>query len=115
MSGATPSLGEPSGPAAPSLAELRELRQAEDFFAFFDLPFDPRVVRVYRLHVLKRFALEMDLIDRQHPALAEANRIALYREALSRSHDVFKKATAQDEKLFRVFQDGGVVTLRKRP
>lgn len=96
------------------LAALRRLENAEDFFAFFELSFDPKVVQVYRLHVLKRFALEMEIVDRAHPALAEPERIALYREALRRSHDVFVRSNAQEEKLFRVFQGGGIVSLKRR-
>lgn len=96
------------------LAALRRLEKAEDFFAFFELPFDPRIVQVYRLHVLKRFALEIETIDRAQPAAAEPERIALYRAALRRSHDVFVRSTARDEKLFKVFQGGGVVTLGRR-
>lgn len=102
------------GLAGRHLAALRELRQAEDFFAFFDLPYEPRVVHVYRLHVLKRFALEMETIDRAHPMIGEPERLALYREALRRSHDVFARSTAQDEKLFKVFQGGSLVSLNRR-
>lgn len=109
-----PSTHAATGSSARTLAELRRLDQAEDFFTFFELEFDHRVVQVYRLHVLKRFALEIDLIDREHPRLAEQDLLALYREALRRAHDLFARSTAQDQKLFRVFQDGGVVTLGRR-
>jgi nitrogenase-stabilizing/protective protein len=37
------------------LRDLAELSSAEDFFAYFDLTFDPRVMAVSRLHILKRF------------------------------------------------------------
>ncbi len=100
--------------AAGDLAALRRLEAAEDFFAFFGVAYDARVLRVYRLHVLKRFALEMDVIDRAHPTAPEPERLALYREALRRSHDVFARSTAQDEKLFKVFQGGGLVALPRR-
>lgn len=101
---------------APTLSTLRQLVQAEEFFQFFGLPFEPRVVEVYRLHILKRFGLEVERIDREAPALDEPGRLALYREALGRAHDLFLRSTAQEEKLFKVFQDGGVVTLaRRRP
>lgn len=40
----------------PSLTDrLKALSSAEDFFVFFGLPFDERVVQVNRLHILKRF------------------------------------------------------------
>ena len=34
---------------------LKALSSAEDFFAFFAVPFDEPVVQVNRLHILKRF------------------------------------------------------------
>ncbi len=105
-----------SAPSPSPLAALRRLARAEEFFQFFGLPFEPRVVDVYRLHILRRFGLEVERIDREAPALDERARLALYREALGRAHDVFLRSTAQEEKLFKVFQDGGVVTLaRRRP
>lgn len=99
---------------ARTLAALGRLSQAEDFFDFFELEYEPRVVQVYRLHVLRRFALEMDLIDRASPMAGEQERLSLYRDALMRSHDLFTRSTAQEQKLFRVFQDGAVVTLGRR-
>ena len=37
------------------LRNLADLSSAEDFFAYFDLTFDPKVMAVSRLHILKRF------------------------------------------------------------
>jgi hypothetical protein len=37
------------------LADMRSLSAAEDFFEYLALPFDPAVLQVTRLHVLKRF------------------------------------------------------------
>ncbi len=34
---------------------LEELISAEDFLAFFEVPFDQSVVNVNRLHILQRF------------------------------------------------------------
>ena len=34
---------------------LRELEGAEEFLEFFAIPFDSRIVQVYRLHILQRF------------------------------------------------------------
>lgn len=82
--------------AAPTLAELRGLRHAEQLFDFFGLEFDPRIVQAYRLHLIERFGLETDLIDREHPMLAEQERLALYREALRRSHQVFTRSRGVD-------------------
>lgn len=99
---------------AGGLAALRQLSKAEDFFDFFALPYDPQLVQVYRLHVLKRFALEMERIDREQSELSEPERLDAYAAALRRSHDVFIHSTAQDEKLFKVFKPRGLVTLGKK-
>jgi nitrogenase-stabilizing/protective protein len=108
----TPAIAAP--PAAGGLAALRQLSAAEEFFEFFALPFEPRVVQVYRLHILRHFAQELERIDRTSPGLAEPERLALYREALRRAHDVFVHSTAQEQRLFKVFQADALVTLGRR-
>ncbi|MBY0430358.1 MAG: nitrogenase-stabilizing/protective protein NifW, partial [Rhodospirillales bacterium] len=37
------------------LTNLSKLSSAEDFLGFLEVPYDPAVVRVNRLHILKRF------------------------------------------------------------
>ncbi|MEZ5840255.1 MAG: nitrogenase-stabilizing/protective protein NifW [Hyphomicrobiales bacterium] len=48
-------------------AELEDLSSAEDFFHFFDIETEPRVVFVNRLHILQRFHdyLEIDMAGPQ--------------------------------------------------
>ncbi len=82
------------------LEEFRKLMVAEELFEFLGVPCDPRVLRVYRLHVLRRFGLEMELIDREHPALREEARLALYGEALARAHDLFRRRAPGAERIF---------------
>jgi len=43
--------------------DLADLSSAEDFFAYFDLTFDPRVMAVSRLHILKRFHDNLSRVD----------------------------------------------------
>ena len=45
------------------LRDLADLSSAEDFFAYFDLLFDPRVMAVSRLHILKRFHDNLSRVD----------------------------------------------------
>ncbi|WP_372527470.1 nitrogenase stabilizing/protective protein NifW [Piscinibacter sp.] len=83
---------------------LRELSSAEDFLDFFAVPFDPQVVNVSRLHILKRFFQYI----RQEPKLPADNEQALYqcyRALLVRSYEDFVKSTPAREKVFKVFQD----------
>lgn len=35
--------------------DLKDLSSAEDFFAYFDVGYEPRVLAASRLHILKRF------------------------------------------------------------
>jgi nitrogenase-stabilizing/protective protein len=85
---------------------LQALSSAEDFFAFFGLPFDERVVHVNRLHILKRFnqyrrkSAGLELLD-------EIEQFRLQRGLLSRAYQDFVDSTPAQEKVFKVFQDTG--------
>jgi nitrogenase-stabilizing/protective protein len=35
---------------------FKQITQAEDYFAFFGLPYDPHFLNVNRLHILQKFA-----------------------------------------------------------
>jgi len=95
-----------------TLAEaLAELSSAEDFLEYLDVPYDPGVVQVHRLHILQRFH---DYLARQAaelPVEEEAARAA-YRLWLARAYQDFVTSDALTEKVFAVFQnvaraDGG--------
>ncbi len=43
--------------------DLADLSSAEDFFAYFDVTFDPKVMAVSRLHILKRFHDNLSHVD----------------------------------------------------
>lgn len=82
--------------------DLMDLSAAEDFFQALDVPFDEHVVRVNRLHILKRYhdyltALSADGLD--SAAVWQA-----HREALAKAHDDFVSSDAVTEKVFKVFQ-----------
>lgn len=82
---------------------LQSLSSAEDFFAFFAVPVDPQVVHVNRLHILKRFTQYLQ----REPGLHDLDEVATfrrYRELLLRAYGDFTVSTAQQEKVFKVFQ-----------
>ncbi|MEN9228386.1 MAG: nitrogenase-stabilizing/protective protein NifW [Gloeomargarita sp. GMQP_bins_120] len=85
-----------------TLAAFARLTNAEDYFHFLEVPFDPQVVNVYRLHILRQFALFKESIDQEteDPQI----RLARYRQALERAYRVFLTSCAQEQKLFKVFQ-----------
>jgi nitrogenase-stabilizing/protective protein len=83
---------------------LTQLSAAEDFLAFFGVPYEQPVVNVNRLHILKRFQQYL----RAESGLARLDDLAMfrrYRELLSRAYDDFVRSTPAQEKVFKVFQD----------
>ena len=82
---------------------LKALSSAEDFFAFFAVPFDERVVQVNRLHILKRFYQYLHRCD-DLPTLGDVALFRRYRELLTQAYQDFVSSSAQREKVFKVFQ-----------
>jgi nitrogenase-stabilizing/protective protein len=83
---------------------LLDCRDAEDYFAALDVPFDPQVLRVNRLHILRMFgpALQAYLAG---PVDDEPQAAERLRMALAAAHDTFTSSTALDHRLFKVLQD----------
>ena len=86
-----------------SLAEFNQLVNAEDYFQFFDLEYDQKIVNVNRLHILQKFSDNIKEIDRNNSELNDEGRLGKYREALFNAYQVFIESTPQQEKLFKVF------------
>ncbi|AKG24132.1 nitrogenase-stabilizing/protective protein NifW [Calothrix sp. 336/3] len=96
-----------------TLEEFKQLTKAEQYFEFFQLPYDQKVVNVNRLHILKKFSQLMQQIDENDTDLNEVERLNKYCEALQQAYQVFLDSTAQEQKLFKVFNQKpkNVVTL----
>ncbi len=91
---------------------LSGLSAAEEFFNYFGVAYEPAVVHVNRLHILKRFQQYL----RVTPGLAELDTPSLHsacQELLTRAYSDFVRSTPAQEKVFKVFQDmdGGHVAL----
>lgn len=83
-----------------TLAEaLEELSSAEDFLEYFAVPYDPKVVQVNRLHILQRYH---DYLAKQEAG--KAPDYAAWRGWLLRAYEDFVGSSAQQEKVFAVFQ-----------
>ncbi len=82
--------------------DLEDLGSAEDFLQYFEVPFEPSVVHVNRLHILQRFH---DYIKKAG-ALPEdeSERRDAYRGMLERAYNDFVQSDARTEKVFRVFR-----------
>ncbi len=93
----------PLAPDTDRLADFRRAETAEEYFETLDVPYDPRVVAVNRLHILRHFAAAVARIDAE-VALPNA-RMAAYRTALAQAHEAFTTAGALDHRLFKVLAD----------
>ena len=83
---------------------LEALSSAEDFLAFFSVPYEERVVHVNRLHILKRFYQYLHRSE----GLADLDEVTMfrrYRELLTRAYQDFVASSAVQEKVFKVFHD----------
>ncbi|MFN3918751.1 MAG: nitrogenase-stabilizing/protective protein NifW [Methylohalobius sp.] len=91
----------------PVLLRLQKLSAAEEFFEFFGIAYQPQVVHVNRLHILKRFHqyLKRDPIPDE---LDEELAFAKLKGYLIRAYQDFVTSTAAREKVFKVFQTKGV-------
>lgn len=82
--------------------DLIELESAEDFLDYFQLPYDPSVVHVNRLHILQRFHNYLADAKAKLPEEDEPLR-AVYRKLLERAYRDFVESSALKEKVFKVF------------
>jgi nitrogenase-stabilizing/protective protein len=86
------------------LKTIEKLVNAEDYLKFFGISYDPKVVHVNRLHILKKFALYKDEIDRSQSQPSSETRLTDYKNAMQKAYETFLKSTAPEERLFKVFQ-----------
>jgi nitrogenase-stabilizing/protective protein len=86
-----------------TLAEFNQLTDAEQYFQFFELPYDAKVVNINRLHILKQFSNSIGQID--ITGLSEAEELAEYRKALINAYELFLASSGIEQKLFKVFNE----------
>jgi len=86
----------------PLLPELAGASEAEEIFEALEVPYDPAVLRVYRLHVMRRFGLCAEQLLAERPRASERERRAALRALLRESHEVFRRSTPREERVFRV-------------
>jgi nitrogenase-stabilizing/protective protein len=81
--------------------DLEALESAEDFLEYFQIPFDPKVVQVNRLHILQRFHDYLAQVDEMPDGPRQ--RWALHADLLGAAYQDFVVSDAMTEKVFRVF------------
>jgi len=84
--------------------DLSRLSAAEEFFQYFGVSYDKRVVDVNRLHILQRFRQYLAQFLDDGPTDADLMR-TFCASLLERAYGDFTHSTAQAEKVFRVFRD----------
>jgi nitrogenase-stabilizing/protective protein len=87
------------------LDQLGTLSSAEDFFSFLEVAYDPAVLDVVRLHILKRMG---EYLRKNKDTLAEADdraARALCGAHLERAYNDFIESTPLEERVFKVLKD----------
>jgi nitrogenase-stabilizing/protective protein len=85
------------------LQQLRGLSSAEEFFAFLDVDFDPKVVNVARLHILRRMGEYLAREDLE--ALDEKEARGLCRAQLEKAYVDFVASSPLEQRVFKVLKD----------
>ncbi|MBP2238961.1 nitrogenase-stabilizing/protective protein [Sinorhizobium kostiense] len=91
-----------SGGVTDIVARLKSLSAAEDFFETLGVSYEPQVLDVSRLHIMKRmgqYLAEEDISD--HSARAS---VARARDALERAYADFATSSPLSHRVFRVLE-----------
>lgn len=100
--------------ALATMAGYRQLVDAEDYFRFFSLDFDPQVLNVNRLHILRHFSNQLSSqTPTSEVAETEAQCFERHRQALVEAYALFEHSSGVEQKLFAVFRQtpGHIVRL----
>ncbi len=82
--------------------KLKGLSSAEEFFATLEVDYDPKVVAVSRLHILKRMGQLLDSIDETGD---DAAIVESCRAALRTAYAEFETRSPIETRLFKVLKD----------
>ncbi|MGP0059815.1 MAG: nitrogenase stabilizing/protective protein NifW [Beijerinckiaceae bacterium] len=85
------------------LDELGQLSAAEDFFALLGVPFEPRIVHVARLHILRRMG--QYLRGEDFSGMSEDKVRDACRACLEQAYQDFTQSSPIEQRLFKVHQD----------
>ncbi len=85
------------------LSDLEKLHSAEDFFSHLKVDFDPALVQVARLHILKRMGKY--LAGKDFSGASEETVFAGARETLVQAYGDFVASKPIDERVFKVLQE----------
>ncbi|WP_050383122.1 nitrogenase stabilizing/protective protein NifW [Bradyrhizobium pachyrhizi] len=92
-----------SHPAAGILDRLSKASSAEEFFLLLDVEYDPRIVNVARLHILKRMG--QYFAKEQFAGAAEPDIRARCKAMLEQAYADFVASSPIDERVFKALKD----------
>jgi len=95
------------------VGQLQRAASAEDFFELLDVDFDPKVVNVARLHILKRMGQYLASEDLDGLPLAETK--ARCKTVLERAYADFVESSPLDQRVFKVLKDAVAPKSPRRP
>ncbi|WP_298282056.1 nitrogenase stabilizing/protective protein NifW [Acidocella sp.] len=97
------------------LDELSRLSAAEEFFTYLDVGYDPALVNVARLHILRRMGqyLRESQTREAFARMDDAQIRLLCRDHLAKAYQDFVISSPIKERLFKVHQDA--VALKPEP
>ncbi|MGA3344044.1 MAG: nitrogenase stabilizing/protective protein NifW [Terracidiphilus sp.] len=84
------------------LEQLMKLSSAEDYFRFLGVSYDPAVLNVARLHILRRMG---DNLREAGMEPDEERARAYFRAHLERAYQDFVRSTPIKERVFKVHKD----------
>ncbi|NKN34789.1 nitrogenase stabilizing/protective protein NifW [Agrobacterium sp. a22-2] len=85
------------------LERLRGLSSAEDFFHQLGILYDPKILNVARLHILKRMG--QYLAEEDFDSLPDRVIAARARSTLERAYGDFEAASPLSQRVFKVLKD----------
>ncbi|WP_271498320.1 nitrogenase stabilizing/protective protein NifW [Bradyrhizobium sp. CCBAU 11357] len=88
---------------AGTLDRLGKASSAEEFFSLLGVEYDPKIVNVARLHILKRMG--QYLADEQFTGAPEAEIRARCKAILEQAYADFVRSSPIDQRVFKVLKD----------
>jgi nitrogenase-stabilizing/protective protein len=86
-----------------TIDRLKSLSAAEEFFGFLGVPYDPSLLNVMRLHILKRMAERLRAADLSE--LSDTDAFDLARLHLQRAYADFEASSPLKERVFKVLRE----------
>lgn len=87
------------------LEKLEKASSAEDFFSILGVEYDPKVVSVVRLHILRRMGQYLVGAKEELQGLADEEVTARCKTFLEQAYADFLEKSPLDERVFKVLKD----------